>query len=67
MSHEPLEQLRFLFWHGEIKRRAFVGLCFRPDASPMAGEDAPDEGQTHAGSFKFIFAVQAFEDTKELV
>ena len=57
----------FYFWDGEIKRRPFIEFGLRPDPSAVPLDDALDQGQAHAGSFKLIIAVQPLEDAEEFV
>src|SRR6202022_1785057 len=55
------------FSQREIKGGAALQRSLRPDAAAMAMDDPLHNGQSNAGSFEFIGAMQPLEHAKEFV
>jgi len=54
--------------HGEaeVELGTRAGLRFRPDSAAVAQHDSPDIREPHAGSVKFVLAVEAVKCGQEL-
>src|SRR5206468_5282180 len=52
---------------GEIKSRTLIFRALGPNGATVPADDAMHGGQTNAGAFKFLGAVETLEDTEELI
>ena len=50
-----------------MERRPLPDLAFSPDASAMTGDDAMHDGQTDAGAFELVVAVQPLKHAEQLL
>ncbi len=61
-----LPRLCPVYGESKIESGAFADLALGPDATAMALDDALDNGQTHAGAFVALAAVQALKRAEQI-
>jgi len=51
----------------EVECRSLVNFTLRPDLAAVTTNNAPDRGETDAGSFKLGIGMQALKDSKHFI